>query len=58
MDVEDMSKSGGGDGPPPLPPLPLFKSLREASDVLSAARDDGELEASEELDAFFERVER
>ena len=53
-----MSKSGGGDGPPPLPPLPLFKSLREASDVLSAARDDGELEASEELDAFFERVER
>ena len=56
MDVEDMSKSSG-DGPP-LPPLPLFKSLREASDVLSAARDDGELEASEELDAFFERVER
>ena len=56
MDVEDMSKSSG-DGPP-LPPLPLFKSLREASDVLIAARDDGELPASMELDEFFQRIER
>ena len=57
MDVEDMSKSGGGVGPPP-PPLPLFKSLREARDVLNAARDDGELAESGDLDAFFQRIER
>ena len=58
MDVEDLSKSDGGGGGPPLPPLPLFRSLREARDALCAAREEGELPASTELDEFFHRIER
>ena len=58
MDVEDLSKSDGRGGGPPLPPLPLFGSLREARDALCAARDEGELPASEELDELFHRIER
>ena len=58
MDVEDLSKSDGGGGGPPLPPLPLFRSLRGARDALCAAREEGELPASTELDEFFHRTER